>query len=164
LEPDGVRVLEAVLSVGGLQVDIFLLIAGLGVDMAVSVGMLDALGMPDDLATGLAGDISPDGVLGLDDDVPLETVSFLPGVVVPDLLVPILLLGILEGISSVLSNDRLEPCLDGGLLPGLLPVLEVGLELFLLSPGVTLLLYEYFLGVLKEFPSVSDKESGVPAE
>lgn len=35
----------------------------------------------------------------------------------------------------VLSKDKLEPCLDGGLLPGLLPVLDVGLELLLEPPG-----------------------------
>lgn len=39
--------------------------------------------------------------------------------------------------SPVLSNDRFEPCLDGGLLPGLLPALEAGLELLLEPPGVS---------------------------
>jgi hypothetical protein len=47
------------------------------------------------------------------------------------------LLGILDGVaSSVLSKDKFDPCLDGGLLPGLLPVLDWGLELLLEPPGV----------------------------
>lgn len=36
----------------------------------------------------------------------------------------------------VLSRERFEPCLDGGLLPGRLPVLEAGLEFDLEPPGV----------------------------
>jgi hypothetical protein len=74
--------------------------------------------------------------------------------------------GILEGVpSSVLSRERLEPCLDGGLLPGLLPVLDAGLELDLDPPGVSVDLYDDgFRGVRKVALSLSDSESGVPAD
>lgn len=68
----------------------------------------------------------------------------------------------------MLSNDKLEPCLEGGLLPGRLPAREAGLEagreFGLEPPGVNVDLYDDFLGVLSEGPSVSDKESGVPAD
>lgn len=94
-------------------------------------------------------------------------------------------LGILDGVASskrkyvkiiiihvvlrkkclpVLSSDKFDPCLDGGLLPGRLPVLEAGLELFLDPPGDMGVRYDGFLGVLKEALSLSDNESGVPAD
>lgn len=65
----------------------------------------------------------------------------------------------------VLSSDKLEPCLDGGLLPGLLPVLEVGLE-FDLEAGVDDILNpdEGLRGVRNVELSLSDSESGVPAD
>ena len=72
--------------------------------------------------------------------------------------------GIRDGPSSVLSRDKLEPWRLGGLLPGRLPVLEVGLEFDRESPGVRVDLYEDLRGVLYDGPSVSDKESGVPAD
>lgn len=62
----------------------------------------------------------------------------------------------------MLSKDKSEPCLDGGLLPGRLPCREVGLEFVVEPPGVNL--YDVFLGVLNDGPSVSDNESGVPAD
>lgn len=90
------------------------------------------------LGAGLAGDRSPLGVLGLD-PVPLSAV-FLAEDKVTELRPDVVgvLLGILDGVSSVLSSDRLDPCLDGGLLPGLLPVRDAGRELLLEPPGVKL--------------------------
>lgn len=64
----------------------------------------------------------------------------------------------------MLSNDKFEPCLEGGLLPGRLPVREVGLEFVVEPPGVKVDRYDDFLGVLNDGPSVSDNESGVPAD
>lgn len=49
------------------------------------------------------------------------------------------------------------------MLPGLLPVLEAGLELLLEPPGVKVDLYVGLFGVLKPL-SLSLKESGVPAD
>lgn len=66
--------------------------------------------------------------------------------------------------SPVLSNDKFDPCLDGGLLPGRLPVLDAGLELLLDPAGEIADLYDGFLGVLKVVFSLSDNESGVPAD
>lgn len=63
----------------------------------------------------------------------------------------------------MLSRDRLEPCLDGGLLPGLLPVLDVGLE-FDLEAGVDDILYDGLRGVRNVELSLSDNESGVPPD
>lgn len=63
-----------------------------------------------------------------------------------------------------LSKERLEPWRDGGLLPGRLPVLEVGLELGLELPGVEDILYDGLRGVRNTELSLSDSESGVPAE
>lgn len=63
----------------------------------------------------------------------------------------------------MLSRDRLEPCLEGGLLPGLLPVLDVGLE-FDREAGVDDILYDGLRGVRNVELSLSDNESGVPAE
>lgn len=88
----------------------------------------------------------PVGVLGLDDDVPFVTFNLLLVAVVipvrPDNPGVVVLLGMRDGVSSVeaktqsnknynaksvviclpvLSKDKLEPCLDGGLLPGRLP-------------------------------------------
>lgn len=117
MEPDGVLVLEAVLSVGATPI--------------VTCFTLLELAL---LPTGLAGEISPLGVLGLELDpfilFVVERAELLPDVGV--------LLGILDGVvSSVLSKDKFDPCLDGGLLPGLLPVLDCGLELLLDPPGVS---------------------------
>lgn len=70
-----------------------------------------------------------------------------------------------KAILPVLSSDKFEPCLDGGLLPGLLPVLDVGLE-FDLEAGVDDILYDDdgLRGVRNAELSLSDNESGVPAE
>lgn len=64
----------------------------------------------------------------------------------------------------VLSNDKFDPCLEGGLLPGRLPVLDAGLELFLDPAGDIADRYDGFLGVRKVVFSLSDNESGVPAD
>lgn len=63
----------------------------------------------------------------------------------------------------MLSSDKLEPCLEGGLLPGLLPVLDVGRE-FDLDAGVEESLYEGLRGVRNVELSLSERESGVPAD
>lgn len=110
---------------------------------------------------GLAGDMRPVGVLGRELE-PFVTPRR-RGVTVPGVRLTPVLLGILDGVSSVLSSDRFEPCLEGGLLPGLLPCLEAGCELGLDPPGVKFDLYDIFLGVRSPVPSVSDCESGVPA-
>lgn len=47
---------------------------------------------------GLAGEIRPVGVRGLDEEVPLATVNFFPGVRVP--VKPVDLRGIRDGVSS----------------------------------------------------------------
>jgi hypothetical protein len=166
LDPDGVRVLAAVLSVGALPIVTCRgLLVLLGVVTDVSVGILDALGMPDDLPAGLAGETNPVGVLGLDPPVPFCVLRNDDPAEGTRLEVGVLR-GILEGVpSSVLSRERLEPCLDGGLLPGLLPVLDAGLELDLDPPGVSVDLYDDgFRGVRKVALSLSDSESGVPAD
>lgn len=64
----------------------------------------------------------------------------------------------------MLSSDKFDPCLEGGLLLGRLPVRDAGLELDLEPPGVMLDLYEGRLGVRKVPPSLSDRDSGVPAD
>lgn len=118
------------------------------------------------LAAGLAGEINPVGVLGLEPPVPFC------GLLNDELVVDDgarfdvgVLRGILDGVpSSVLSRERLEPCLEGGLLPGLLPVLDAGLEFDLEPPGVSVDLYvDGLRGVLKVALSLSERESGVPA-
>lgn len=65
----------------------------------------------------------------------------------------------------MLSRDKLEPCLEGGLLPGLLPVLDAGLE-FDREAGVDDILYDDdgLRGVRNVELSLSDSESGVPAD
>lgn len=86
--------------------------------------------------------MSPVGVLGR--EPPFVTVRRLGVLLVGDAVLPFLperprpdRLGILDDdTSSVLSSDKLLPCLEGGLLPGLLPVREAGRELDLEPPGV----------------------------
>lgn len=168
LEPDGVRVLEAVLNVGATPIVTCLTLFELALldelELSpVKVGMLEALDMPVDLGAGLAGDRRPLGVLGLE-PVPFRVV-FLADDSVAELRPEVVgvRLGILEGVSSVLSSDKFDPCLEGGLLPGLLPVLDAGLELFLDPPGVMFDRYVGLLGVLNPL-SLSLNESGVPAD
>lgn len=148
LDPEGVLVLMAVRSVGALE----------GV-----AGVLNVF------PAGLVGVRRPVGVRGLEEERPLSGVVFLGVVVVivsvfrPD--IGVRRVGILDGVpSSVLSRDKLEPCLEGGLLLGRLPVRDAGRELGLEPPGVSVDLYEGFLGVRSEGPSVSERDSGVPKE
>lgn len=100
------------------------------------------------------------GVLGRDKDKPFDEVVVFLFVKLEGML-PVLndigvrRVGILDGVESslkiqvrtctitscrkvlpVLSRDKLEPCLDGGLLLGRLPVRDAGLELGLEPPGV----------------------------
>lgn len=93
LDPEGVRVLEAVRKIGALEVDRFLV-------LVVVV-----------LADGLPGETNPVGVLGRDKDVPFvfnlraEDDAVLPDR--PD--IADVLRGMRDGVSSVLSRDKLEP-------------------------------------------------------
>lgn len=64
----------------------------------------------------------------------------------------------------VLSRDRFEPCRDGGLLPGRLPVREAGREFGREPPGVNVERYDGRRGVRNDILSLSDRESGVPAD
>lgn len=103
LEPDGVLVLDEVLKVGATPIVTCLTLFELALLdelelIPVRVGMLDALGIPVDLRAGLAGDLSPLGVLGR------EPLPFTAGFLEDKLVVGVLL-GILDGVSSILSKD-----------------------------------------------------------
>lgn len=119
------------------------------------------------LCLPLAGVKKPVGVRGLEPPLGVVTPSLLALAAARAIDVRVfvtLRIGIRDGVdtSSVLSRERLEPCLDGGLDPALEPGRDPGRD----PPGVRVDLGT--LGFLYLAPSplaasLSLKESGVPA-